>query len=75
MTCGFLIGRPSLLESKFYSRIAVAEVSEFRRNSDALRRKISDRERNVDFSRLHRQTFHARQSCLTLIESQENRRI
>jgi len=39
MTCGFLIGRPSLLESRLYSRIAVAEVSELLRNSDALRRK------------------------------------
>jgi len=33
-----------------YSRIAAAEVSEIRRNSDALRRKISDGERSADFA-------------------------
>jgi hypothetical protein len=33
-----------------YSGIAAAEVSEIQRNSDALRRKISDREPGVDFA-------------------------
>src|SRR5262249_49878342 len=43
-----------------YSRIAAAEFQILQRNSDALRRKISERERSFDFARNNGSRFRGR---------------